>query len=107
MVTDLYIDGITRDLVVTIANPILDSYGNSLGGIFTDLSLDFVVELVSASSFCETGKSFIFDHNSILVACMDYEFIGKSYTNLGLSSDELTSEMINSTGSLIWIDAMS
>ncbi|MFI3254795.1 MAG: methyl-accepting chemotaxis protein [Eubacteriales bacterium] len=101
MITDPYIDDATGELIVTMASPIISTNGTVVGGVFVDLSMDFVVNLVGTSGFGETGKTLIADNYGNLVACMDYDFIGTSYKNLGDSGPELESEMANPTGKVI------
>lgn len=102
-ITDPYIDGVTNQLVITLSSPVFSENNTILGVVLIDLSLDFIVDLVGNSGFGETGKSLVADHNGNLIACMDYEFIGTSYSNLGVSGAALEREVANPTGSFIEI----
>ncbi len=101
MITNPYIDGITGELVVTMASPIINEKGTSVGGIFVDLSLGFVTDLVRNSRFNETGESFIVDYNGDLVAYSNESLVGENYSVLSISGAELSSQMASPTGALI------
>lgn len=101
MITNPYIDTITNELVVTMASPIINDKGVSIGGVFVDLSLGFVTNLVANSSFGETGESFIVDYNGDLVACTDQSLVGQNYSVMSITGSKLSSEMASPTGQLI------
>ncbi|MFI3174361.1 MAG: methyl-accepting chemotaxis protein [Bacillota bacterium] len=104
MITTPYIDGITGELVVTMASPIINEKGTSVGGIFVDLSLDFVTNLINSSRFGETGESFIVDSDGNLVACTNPSLVGENYSAMSISGADLASEMNAPTGTLIDLD---
>ncbi len=101
MMTAPYVDDATGNLIVTMASPVLSSNGSVLGAVILDLSVEFVIDLVGNGGFGETGKSLIVDTSGNLVACMDYEWIGSHFSNLGDSGAELESQMANPTGKVI------
>ncbi len=103
MVTDPYQDVVSKDYIVSLVSPVFSENGSALGAVVLDISLDFIVDLVGNSGFGETGKSLVADHNGNLIACMDYEFIGTSYSNLGVSGAILEKEIANPTGNFIEI----
>lgn len=101
VITDPYIDTTTGEMVVTIASPVFGNNGSPVGCIFVDVTLNFIVELVATMDFGYSGKSFIADANGDLIACMDFEWIGTHYNNLGDSGADLDRELANTTGAII------
>lgn len=104
MITAPYIDAATGELVITLASPIISSNGTATGGVFVDLSVDFVAELIAASDFGETGSTFIIDSTGMIVGCENASIIGENYAALNTSGNELTQQLSNPTRALIEFD---
>ncbi len=99
-ITSPYIDDATGELVVTLASPVISSNGTALGGIFLDLSMDYIVNLVASSGMGESGRTMITDTSGNLVATTALDYIGKSYSNLSVSGTAIDSELSNPTGNI-------
>lgn len=100
MITSPYVDAATGELVITMASPIVSGNGTALGGIFVDVSVDFVSTLIQASSFGESGSSFIIDTEGNIVGSLQANLAGQAYTALNVSGNDISTELANPSGHL-------
>lgn len=100
VITEPYLDNITNTMVVSVAAPVL--YNNqSLGVVLTDISTDFVSNLVKSNSFKLTGQSIILDSSNNILANPDGKNIGQNISTLGYSDNSFTSAINSPNGQLI------
>lgn len=95
-----YLDVVTNSMVVSIASPMFLG-SDVIGVVIMDLSIAFVADLVSSSSFRNTGESFVIDTENAIIACHDSSLLGENYSALGVSGSEITSQISTPTGELI------
>jgi methyl-accepting chemotaxis protein len=74
--TDIYIDSITQNQVISIATPVYDN-GNFSGVLLGDLQLDEVVSQVQAIRFAG-GAATLADNNNLFIASDDPSDLGKT-----------------------------
>jgi len=86
VVTDAYTDIVTELLglssinntsVLTVANPINDDYGNVIGVVGVDISLDKISQIMSDYKYKDTGYAILIDRNGNFIYHPDKEMIMK------------------------------
>ncbi|MGA1933209.1 diguanylate cyclase [Arcobacter sp. YIC-464] len=67
VLTDLYIDGVSNDLLTTLSLPISDDYNNLVGVISIDIKLDFLDNLFTKKDYL-SGNSYLLNHNNSIIS---------------------------------------
>lgn len=99
VITDPYLHSTTGSRVVSVAAPVVADNGTVLGCVTLNLPTSFISQLIS--DIGSTGGTWVMDGNHNVLAHSDSSFIGQSYTAVGVSGTEFTSELSNPTGKLI------
>lgn len=102
IITDPYIHSTTGTRVVSVAAPVRSNDGQVLGCITLNLPTSFLSGLISTIG--TTGSTWVMDGNHNVLAHENSSFIGESYTTVGVSGSEFSSELGNPTGNLIEYD---
>ncbi len=102
VVTEPYFDSYSNKTLVSIATPIYSSKNAVIGCSVFDLSVNFLIELVS--DFGSTGSTWIIDNSELILAHSNSSLIGQSYSASGVSGSNFTRELANPTGELISYD---
>ncbi len=98
IVTAPYVHTITNSMVISVASPVF-SNGNVIGCITLNIPTSFITQLIS--NFGDTGNTWVIDGSNNVLAHQTTSYIGASYTNIGITGSEFTSEISNTTGALI------
>ncbi|MFI3253691.1 MAG: methyl-accepting chemotaxis protein [Eubacteriales bacterium] len=97
-ITDPYEEVLTGLTIITIAEPIFDENGRVIGIFLIQLSLDNLGNMVTSSTFGETGASMLMDRNNNIIAYNNPEVVGMNVSQLNFSGDITTKELENPTG---------
>lgn len=105
VITEAYSDFKTNNTVVTIAHPVYGNSGNVSGVICLDVVVGKLSNILSDTTFGESGTTFLLDQNdSVLV----HPEASQSVQNLSTSSfagDQLLTELANPTGTIFRYDS--
>ncbi len=96
--TEAYLDMVTNKYVISAAHGVRADSGDLMGVIAADILLDTVVNKVTATTFGETGYSYLMDSDGVFLAHKDSSLLSTNIKDIpGL--DALFSEMSsNNTG---------
>ena len=103
IITAPYADAVTKEMLVSIATPILN-HGEFTGAIFFDMSLGKLARLVNQVSLFNAGYLFIVADNGTVIAHPEQQYNGKPMAeflgNHPISSQMTTTELNGKTVSL-------
>lgn len=99
IITAAYNDFNTGKAVVTIAHPVMGSTGTVKGLICLDVLVSSLENLLTSTTFGESGTTFLLDQNDTMLVMPNSEYsaqlVGTTY-----SGGDLESELANPTGSV-------
>lgn len=99
IITIPYLQADTGSMVISVASPVYSTSNEVTGCVVLNVTTDFVSHLIS--SFGETGGTWVIDSNHNVVAHTDNSYVGKSYSNVGISGSAFDQEVLNPTGERI------
>ncbi len=99
VVTEPYTHATTGNTVVSVAAPVFSSNGAVLGCVIINIPTSFISQLITTIG--DSGGSWVMDSSTTVLAHTNSSFIGKTYSAVGITGDEFTSELSNPTGELI------
>lgn len=100
-VSSPYLDTEIDDFVISLCYPVFSQGGQVLGITLIDMSISFVAQLISDSTFGSSGTSFVLDEYQTILAHSNASYIGQPVSALGLVGDGLTQEFSSSSQNLL------
>lgn len=100
-ISDPYMDHLHNVLVVSIAHPVCTSEGRVLGVLLIDIVLDQMAGFIQASSFGNSGTTYIVDKNDNIIVHADSTMLGQNIHDLSYEGDAFFQELQNPTGAII------
>lgn len=103
-ITDPYEEVLTGLNIITIAEPIFDDTGRIIGILLIQLSLESIGNIVTNSSFGETGTSMLMDQNNLVIAYNNPQAIGMDAGAMDFSGENTQYELSNPSGTIMNYD---
>jgi methyl-accepting chemotaxis protein len=79
IVTEPYLDVISKTMIISIATPIYQS-GRLVGSMYYDLNLSQLSDVVNSVSLFDAGYLFLVTQKGVTIAHPNSDFVGKSFT---------------------------
>ncbi len=100
-ITDPYQSLLSGTTVFAVSSPMFDQNGSVYGMIVLEISTDQLSQITSATTFGESGNTFLLDRSQNILVYPDSSFVGKSVSSLDFSGDEIQQQINNPTGEII------
>ncbi len=103
-ISDPYEDFLSKELVISVAQPVYDSTQRVLGIIVVDILISGLVDEVTQVTFGETGKTYIIDRNYSIIMHPSNEYLGTNVMDVNYGGEAFLSQLNNPTGDMFSFD---
>lgn len=100
-ISDPYLDILTGTMIFAIATPMFDESGAVYGLVTLEVTTDQLSKITAATSFGESGRTYLLDRSQNILVYSDPTQIGKPVSQLNFDGAEVLEEFDNPTGEIL------